>query len=44
MLLPVHGALLRTPPTQGDALDYVLVAPSWRTMYNKCRSYFLHFT
>lgn len=44
MLLPLQGALLRTPITQGDALGYVLVAPSGRIVHNYSVSYFLHIT
>ncbi len=44
MLLPLQGALLRIPITQGDALGYVPVAPSGRIAHNYCRSYFLHIT
>ena len=44
MLLPLQGALLRIPITQGDALSYVPVAPSWRIVHNYCVNYFLHIT
>ena len=44
MLLPLQGALPRMSFTQGDALGYVLVAPSGRKVYNNCTSYFLHIT
>ena len=36
-LLPFQGALYRLIPTQGDALGYVLVAPSGRALNACCR-------
>ena len=40
-LLPLQGALLKISITQGDALGYVLVAPSGR-MVHILRKLFLH--
>ena len=36
------GRVVAHPITQGDALGYVLVAPTGRIVNNHCGSYFLH--
>ena len=43
MLLPLQGASLRMLITQGDALGYVLIAPSGRIVNNYYGSYFYIF-
>ena len=44
LLLPLQGVSLRTSFTQGDALGYVLIAPSGRIAHNYCGSYFSRIT
>ena len=45
MLVALTGRVVAPSIAQGDALGYVLVAPTGRRIeYNNCTSYFLHIT